>query len=85
MAKYGVKPSLSQAVRFKKMKQAGTFTDAVIDEVLSEAKESPLAETKITFHYRKYFPPEYSPKQVEAVIIELLRSWQKSQVNALNS
>jgi len=53
MAKYEVKPSLSQAVRFKKMKQAGTLTDAVIDEVLSEPKEAAVSETKITLHYRK--------------------------------
>jgi ParB family chromosome partitioning protein len=75
MAKYEVNPSLSQAVRFKKMKQAGTLTGAVIDEVLSEPKESPVSETKITLHYRKFFPPEYSPKQIEAVIINLLTDW----------
>lgn len=40
MTKYEVKPSLSQAVRFKKMKQAGMLTDAVIEEVLSEPKEA---------------------------------------------
>jgi ParB family chromosome partitioning protein len=75
MAKYEVNPSLSQAVRFKKMKQAGMLTGAVIDEVLSEPKESPVSETKITLHYRKFFPPEYSPKQIEAVIISLLTDW----------
>jgi len=79
MAKHGVKPSLSQAVRFKKMKQVGTLTDAVIDEILSEPKEAAVSETKITLHYRKFFPPEYSPKQIEAVIIELLRSWRETQ------
>ncbi len=80
MVKYGVKPSLSQAVRLKKMKQAGTLTNAVIDEVLSEKKDSPVSETKITLHYRKYFPPEYSPKQIEAVIIGLLTDWKARAV-----
>jgi ParB family chromosome partitioning protein len=79
MAKHDVKPSLSQAVRFKKMKQAGTLTDEIIHEILSEPKEAAVSESKITLHYRKFFPPEYSPKQIEAVIIELLRSWQQSQ------
>jgi ParB family chromosome partitioning protein len=79
MAKYEVKPSLSQAVRFKKMKQAGTLTNAIIDEVLSEPKEAAVSETKITLHYRKFFPPEYSPKQIETVIIELLRTWRETQ------
>jgi ParB family chromosome partitioning protein len=75
MAKQEVKPSLSQAVRLKKMKQAGTLTHDVIIEVLSESKESPVSETKISLRYRKFFPPEYSPKQIEAVIIELLGNW----------
>ena len=79
MTKYGVKPSLSQAVRLKKMKQAGTLTTEAINEVLSETKESPVSETKITLHYRKFFPPEYSPKQIEAVIIELLTDWKKTK------
>jgi ParB family chromosome partitioning protein len=80
MARYGVKPSLSQAVRLKKMKQAETLTDVAIDKVLSEEKESPVSEAKITLHYRKYFPPEYSPKQVEEVIIALLKDWRKTQM-----
>ena len=79
MAKYDIKPSLSQAVRFKKMKQSGTLTSEIIDEVLSEPKEAAVSESKITLHYRKYFPPEYSPKQIEAVIIELLQGWREAQ------
>jgi len=75
MAKYDVKPSLSQAVRFKKLKQAGKLTTDIINDVLSEAKESPISEAKITLHYRKFFPPEFSPKQIEGVIIELLTDW----------
>lgn len=75
MAKYEVKPSLSQAVRLKKLKQDGKLTPLLIDEVLAEPKESPVSETKITLHYRKFFPPEYSPKQIEAVIISLLSDW----------
>ena len=79
MAKHDVKPSLSQAVRFKKMKQTGMLTNDIIDEVLSEPKEAAVSKTKITLHYRKFFPPEYSPKQIESVIIELLRSWRETQ------
>jgi ParB family chromosome partitioning protein len=82
MERQGVKPSLSQAVRLKKMKQAGALTETAIGEVLSEAKESPISETKITLRYRKFFPPEYSPKQIEAIIIELLTDWKKTQYAA---
>lgn len=78
-----VKPSLSQAVRFKKMKQTGTLTKEIIREVLFEAKASPISEAKITLHYRKYFPPEYSTKQVEEIITMLLRNWQSEQRTAV--
>jgi hypothetical protein len=39
MDKYVVKPSLSQAVRLKKMKQAGTLTLEVIDTILYRPAE----------------------------------------------
>jgi ParB family chromosome partitioning protein len=85
MEQHEVKPSLSQAVRFKKMKQAGTLTAEIIDEVLSEVKESPVSEAKITLHYRKFFPPEYSPKQVEEIIITLLQNWRAEQRKAVTA
>jgi ParB family chromosome partitioning protein len=80
MAKYEVKPSISQAVRLKKLKQAGTLTGDMIDKVLAEDKDSPVAEPTMRFRYRKFFPPEYSPKMVEEVIVRLLRDWRKTQM-----
>ena len=74
-----VKPSLSQAVRLKKLKQEGNLTAEVINSVLSEAKKPPKGEPNGSARFRKYFPPEYSPKQIDAVIIELLTAW-KAQV-----
>jgi ParB family chromosome partitioning protein len=79
MEKHGVKPSLSQAVRFKQLKKDGKLTSEIIDSILAESKESPVGEETTRLKYRRYFPPDYSPKQVEAVIIDLLRTWQKSQ------
>jgi ParB family chromosome partitioning protein len=78
MTKYEVKPSLSQAVRLKKIRQGGTLTKEVIDSVLAEAKKPPKDGSSST-RLRRFFPPEYSPKQIETVIIGLLREWQKTQ------
>ena len=75
MEKYDVKPSLSQAVRLKKLKKDGRLTTEIIDSILAEPKESPVGETVTRLKYRRYFPPDYSPKQVEAVIVELLTDW----------
>ena len=79
MGKYDMKPSLSQTVRLKVLKQSGELTAEQIDEILAEEKESPTSEAKITLHYRKYFPPDYSPKQVEETIIMLLKNWQSQR------
>jgi ParB family chromosome partitioning protein len=79
MARYDVKPSLSQAVRFKKLKKDGKLTPEIIESILAESKESPVAEPTMRLKYRKFFPPEYSPKQIEKTIIGLLRDWQKTR------
>lgn len=82
MAKYDVKPSLSQAVRLKKLKQAGTLTIEMIDSLLAEDKKPPKGETAGSMRFRKFFPPEYSKKQIETVITGLLRDWQAAQKEA---
>ncbi|GHV37990.1 hypothetical protein FACS18949_18280 [Clostridia bacterium] len=75
MAQYDCKPSLSQAVRIKKMKQAGTLTEEIISSVLAEDKKPQKSEAHGSARFRRYFPPEYSPKQIETVIIGLLKEW----------
>jgi ParB family chromosome partitioning protein len=64
----------SQAVRLKKLKQSGKLTLEMIDEILSEAKKPPKGEPTGSARFRKYFPPEYSKKQIEDAIIELRQS-----------
>ena len=75
MDKYAVKPSLSQAVQLKKLKQAEKLTIAKIDAIISETKKEPKSEPTSLLRFRKYFPPEYSQKQMEKVITELLAGW----------
>jgi len=77
MAAHEVKPSLSQAVRLKKLNQSGKLTLEMIDKMLSEEKKPPQSEPKGSARFRKYFPPDYSQKQMDAVIKELLTDWQK--------
>jgi ParB family chromosome partitioning protein len=74
MDAYEIKPSLSQALRLKKLSQAGELTDADIRKLLSQEKKPPAKLLKMaSFH--KYFPPGYSPEQMEAVIAGLLGQW----------
>jgi len=69
------KPSLSQAVRLKKLKQDGKLTVEAIDRMLSEEKKPPKDESTDSARYRRFLPASYSPKQIDAVIIELLTDW----------
>ncbi len=73
-------PSLSQAQRIKKMCQSGECDEKVMQTMLSEDKKQP--EDKVTFKgdfLRKYFPKNYTPQQMEDVIVKLLKQWQKKR------
>ena len=75
MDKYEIKPSLSQAVRLKKMKHSGNLTIEAIDTVLSECKDNKAATPDSTDKYKHFFPPDYSQKQIDTIIIKLLKEW----------
>ena len=75
MAAHGVKPSLSQAVRLKKMKRDGKLTIEAIDRMFTEEKKPPKGEPTGSARYRRFFPANYSPKQIDEIIVELLTDW----------
>ena len=70
-------PSLSQAIRLKKLAQEGKFTYEAAFAVMGEAKKDELDIKNDTL--RKYFPRSYTPKQMEDTIIKLLDQWQRKQ------
>ena len=75
MDNHGIKPSHSQAVRLKKLKQNGKLTLELIDEILSETKKPTKDEPTDSMRYREYFPSDYSQEQIDEIIIELLMGW----------
>ena len=82
MDNYDIKPSLSQANRLKKMKQSGELTVEIIDVILSETKKPPKGEPTGSMRFRKFFPSDYSQRQMDAVITSLLKEWQAAQKQA---
>jgi ParB family chromosome partitioning protein len=46
---------------------------------LSEEKKPPKGEPTGGARYRQYFPPEYSPKQIDEVITQLMKDWQSKK------
>ena len=80
MDKHETKPSLSQAQRLKKMKQSGELTINAIDDILSENKKSSEPDKELS-RFSKYFPADYTPRQMNKVITDLLRAWQANTNN----
>ena len=73
-------PSLSQAIRLKKLAQEGKFTYEAAFAVMGEAKKDELDKVVIKNDtLRKYFPRSFTPKQMEDTIIKLLDQWQRKQ------
>lgn len=71
-------PSLSQAVRMKRLSQQGLLTDDKILEIMSEEKANQKERIKIpTERVRKFFPKSYSNTQIEEVIIKLCEAHYK--------
>ena len=65
-------PSLSQAVRMKKLSLSGKLDDDKILEIMSEEKANQKERIKIpTERVRKFFPESYTKAQIEDAIVKL--------------
>ena len=72
-----VSPSVDQAQQLKQISVEGKLENNIIDHIMRE--EKPL-ERKVTLRndrLQKYFPANYTPKQMEEVIIKLLDGWHR--------
>jgi ParB family chromosome partitioning protein len=84
MTQFDTKPTLSQAVSLRKLKQVGSFTAETIAGVLAP-KQKPPKEDKVIAKFKQFFPESYTPKQIERVIVDLLKDWQSTQIIDLSS
>ena len=76
-------PSLSQAIRIKKLAQQGEFDYDAVYNIINEEKKSELDTVTIKNEtLRKYFPRNYTPRQMESIIIKLLDQWQLKKQQA---
>ena len=76
-------PSLSQAIRIKKLAQQGEFDYDAVYNIMNEEKKSELDTVTIKNEtLRKYFPHNYTPRQMESIIIKLLDQWQLKKQQA---
>ena len=75
-----VSPSLGQAKRFKELSEEGKLDTNVMEVLLREDKTLARKVTLKNDRLQKYFPPNYTPKQMEEVIIKLLDQWQRKKL-----
>lgn len=66
-------PSLSQAVRLKKLSQAGQLNEDKIFAVMSEEKANQKERISFPFEdVRRFFPKSYTQKDVYNAILKLI-------------
>ena len=71
-------PSLSQAVRMKKLSQAGELDDGKINEIMAEEKANQKERIKIPLErVQKYFPKSFSNSQIEDAIVKMCEAQYK--------
>ena len=72
-------PSLSQAIRMKKLSESEWLTEAEIEGILGEVKQK---ETdRVIFKNEqlyRFFPSTYTSEQMRREILEILKSWRNS-------
>lgn len=73
-------PSLSQAQRLKRFSQDGKLTEESMLAIMSEEKKQDVDRVTLTRDtLRKYFPRDYTPRQMEDTILKLLQGWSKKR------
>lgn len=75
-------PSLVQSRMLKDMSRNGTLTENYLHTLLTE--EKPNQRQKFFLNQsdvQRYFPPNYSPQQMQNVIFSLLRSWEHKRTS----
>ena len=72
-------PSLSQAIRIKKLSEAGKLTESVAEGILGEIKQKEA--DRVVFKNEqlyRFFPPTYTSEPMRREILEILKSWRNS-------
>ena len=73
-------PSYSQAVRMRKMSSEGILDKYMITKIMSEDKPNQREVLKLKSEkIQGFFPPSYTSKQMEDVILKLLEGWHRQQ------
>lgn len=67
--------SLKQASRIRSLSKDGKISFGVIEAILTEEPPEKLNITLGENRLRRYFPVEYSKKQIESIVMKLIKKW----------
>ncbi len=74
-------PSLSQAIRIKKLSAEGVLSVGKMEDILSEIKQKDI--DRVVFKNEqlyRFFPSSYTSEQMRREILEILKVWMKGQM-----
>lgn len=73
-------PSHAQAIRMKKLSQENSLDMDAIFTILTEVKPNQQEQIKLKKDsIKRYFPKDYTTKQMEEIIVKLLEQWQRKR------
>ena len=79
-------PSLSQAQRMKKLSQDGKLDMDMRFAIMTEEKPNQKEQIKLPKdRIKKFFPKDYTAKQMEEIIMKLLADWQRKREHSRNT
>lgn len=77
-------PSIEQSRKIRRFSQEGKLNTAVIESIMQEQKPEKikiiLEEDKI----KRYFPKNYTRRQIEDIVMRLLEQWHRQQMRKKN-
>jgi ParB family chromosome partitioning protein len=72
-------PTQAQARKLRKMSEAQRLDEKAVSQLLNDDKPFERKFLMRDDKLKKYFPPTYTAKQIEAVVIGLLDGWHKKR------
>ena len=79
MDRLDVVPSKDQLAKIKEGSKAGTLDAAAIEAILSAERPAAVQVVLKQSSLRRYFPQDYTARQMEDVIVSLLEAWSARQ------
>lgn len=74
-----VAPSIEQAKKLRRFSDSGRLNDDVVLSIMQEQKPEKIRVIFKEDRLRKYFPKNYTPKQMDETIEKLLANWARKR------